>query len=62
LLPTPHAKILRAQEGMLSQIEVAAMVRELNGSISAADSARLRKLIAARVEGYHLQESDSQAG
>ena len=62
LLPTPHAKILRAHEGMLSQIEVAAMVRELNSSISTADSARLRKLIAARVEGYHVQESDSQAG
>jgi len=58
LLPTPHTKILRAQEGMLSQIEVAAMLRELNGSISSADSVRLRKLIAARVEGYHVQESD----
>jgi FlaA1/EpsC-like NDP-sugar epimerase len=59
LLPTPHAKILRAQEGMLSQIEVAAMLRELQGSINDADSGRLRKLIAARVEGYHLQESVS---
>lgn len=60
LLPTPHAKILRAQEGMLSQIEVAAMVRELNGAISAADSDRLRKLIATRVEGYHIQEWDAR--
>ena len=47
---------------MLSQIEVAAMIRELNGSISSADSVRLRKLIAARVEGYHVPESDSHAG
>ncbi|MEH6703145.1 polysaccharide biosynthesis protein, partial [Parasphingorhabdus sp.] len=30
LLPTPHVKILRAQEGMLSQIEVASMLRELS--------------------------------
>ena len=57
LLPTPHTKILRAQEGMLSQIEVAAMVRELKGSIDDADAVRLRRLIATRVEGYHIQES-----
>ena len=62
LLSTPHAKILRAQEGMLSQIEIAAMLRELQGAITDADSVRLRKLIAARVEGYHVQESDSRAG
>ena len=60
LRPTPHAKILRAQEGMLSQIEVASMVRELQGSIIEADTVRLRRLIAARVEGYHVQENDSQ--
>ncbi len=58
LLPTPHAKILRAQEGMLSQIEVASMLRELQGSIVEADKVRLRKLIAARVDGYHVQEGD----
>ena len=60
MLPTPHAKILRAQEGMLSQIEVASMLRELHGSITEADTRRLRRLIAARVEGYHVQEEDSQ--
>ena len=47
---------------MLSQIEVAAMVRELKTSIDEADSVRLRKLIASRVEGYHMQETDSQTG
>lgn len=55
LLPTPHAKILRAQEGMLSQIEVASMLRELQHAITDADTARLRRLIATRVEGYHVQ-------
>lgn len=59
LLPTPHAKILRAQEGMLSQIEVASMLRELQASITEADKLRLRRLIVARVEGYHVQEVDS---
>lgn len=55
LLPTPHAKILRAQEGMLSQIEVASMLRELQNAITDADTSRLRRLIATRVEGYHVQ-------
>lgn len=57
LIPTPHEKILRAQESTLSQIEVAAMIRELQASIMAADRARLRRLVAARVDGYHAQES-----
>jgi FlaA1/EpsC-like NDP-sugar epimerase len=60
LLPTPHTKILRAQEAMLSQIEVASMMRELEMSITYADTARLRRLIVARVDGYHVQEHDSQ--
>lgn len=53
LRPTPHPKILRAEEGMLSQIEVAAMLREVNSALAEGDAARLRKLVAARVEGYH---------
>ncbi len=43
---------------MLSQIEVASMLREFQGSIAEVDKVRLRRLIAARVEGYHVQESD----
>ena len=57
LRPTPHPKILRAEESMLSQIEIAAMLRELQSALSEADSDRLRRLIAARVEGYHTQEA-----
>lgn len=56
LVPTPHAKILRAQEASLSQIEVLAMMRELEVCIMQADTPRLRALIAARVEGYHTQD------
>jgi FlaA1/EpsC-like NDP-sugar epimerase len=62
LVPTPHAKILRAQEAMLSQIEVAAMLRELQASILASDKARLRRLVAARVDGYHVQQGTAQQG
>jgi FlaA1/EpsC-like NDP-sugar epimerase len=60
LRPTPHAKILRAQEAMLSQIEVASMLRELQGAINEADTMRLRRLVAARVEGYHVQSDKSR--
>ncbi|MEM7176192.1 MAG: nucleoside-diphosphate sugar epimerase/dehydratase [Pseudomonadota bacterium] len=56
LMPTPHAKILWAEEQKLSQIEVAAMLREVQACIAEADTERLRTLFAARVEGYHWQE------
>ncbi|MEM7520547.1 MAG: nucleoside-diphosphate sugar epimerase/dehydratase [Pseudomonadota bacterium] len=58
LVGTPHRKILRAQEAMLSQIEVAMLLRELRAAIDAGDEARLRDLIAERVAGYHLQQSE----
>jgi len=47
---------------MLSQIEVVSMLRELQGAISEADTVRLRRLIAARVEGYHVQEDEIRVG
>lgn len=56
LVGTPHGKILRAEEAMLSQIEVAAMLRELTRALEAGDAAALRSLIEARVDGYHRQE------
>lgn len=58
LRPTPHAKILRAEEAMLSQLEVAAMTRELQACVGAGDKDRLRRLIEARVDGYHQQVDD----
>jgi len=62
LIPTPHEKILRAQEAMLSQIEVISMLKELQASIDAADKIRLRRLVAARVDGYHVQVVEQGAG
>lgn len=56
LRSTPHTKILRAEEEMLSQIEVAAMLRELNKALDSGDPYALRRLIEARVDGYHKQE------
>ncbi|MBV0914125.1 polysaccharide biosynthesis protein [Anianabacter salinae] len=52
LVATPHAKILRAAEKSLSQIEVAAMLKELERAITDGDSERLRSLIESRVDGY----------
>ncbi len=57
LQSTPHPKILRASENALSQIEVAAMLREVKMSVSKADAARLRRLIEIRVEGYQRMEA-----
>jgi FlaA1/EpsC-like NDP-sugar epimerase len=62
LVGTPHAKILRAQEAKLNQFEVVAMIKELEASITEADAQRLRNLIVARVDGYHVQTDDSQVG
>ena len=62
LLATPHEKILRAQENMLSQIEVAAMLRELNTAFQNQDKVHLRGIIQKRVEGYHQQIFDEKIG
>ncbi|MFK7837593.1 MAG: polysaccharide biosynthesis protein [Sulfitobacter sp.] len=62
LTATPHPKILCAQEAMLSQIEVAAMIRELQGAIEVGNAKRLRHLVATRVEGYHVQVEGQSAG
>lgn len=56
LRKTPHPKILRAEEAMLSEIEVISMLRELQNAITEANTARLRQLIAGRVDGYHRQD------
>lgn len=53
LCTTPHGKILRAEEGLLSQIEVTAVLRELKKCLEVGDVSGLRALIVACVEGYH---------
>lgn len=56
LRATPHEKILRAEEVMMSQIEVVSMLRELNQALISGDSSVLRKLVKSRVDGYHQQD------
>jgi len=56
LRATPHEKIMRAEEAMLSQIEVASMLRELRDILECGDRIAIRALVAHRVEGYHVQE------
>ena len=56
LRATPHEKILRAQEAMLSGIEVAAMLSELNKILEVGDGLAIRILIGSRVAGYHQQD------
>ncbi|MGB7318467.1 MAG: nucleoside-diphosphate sugar epimerase/dehydratase, partial [Planktotalea sp.] len=53
---TPHSKILRAEEKMLSQIEIIAILRELELILKTGDIRGLRKLIETRVDGYHQQD------
>lgn len=57
LRATPHPKILRAEEAVLSEIEIAAMLRELHVCIAKSDAMRLRAMITKWVEGYHIPES-----
>lgn len=53
LVATPHPKILRAQEAQLSEIEVAAMLKEISSAIITANPELLRQTIKSRVDGYH---------
>ena len=52
MIPTPHSKILRAQETCLSQIEVAGMIREVKNAIEASDPKTLRTTLKTFVNGY----------
>lgn len=52
LVATPHAKILRAEESLLSEMEIVQMLGELQSSLEAGDPERLRKIVEANVDGY----------
>ncbi len=56
LQATLHDKIMRAEEGMLSQIKVALMLQELQAALSRHDRVALRHLVEVRVDGYHQQQ------
>ena len=50
MLPTPHPKILRVQENVLSEIQIANALRALQDAIDAHDAAAARKALARWVE------------
>jgi FlaA1/EpsC-like NDP-sugar epimerase len=52
LVGTPHPKILRAEEAMLSELEVVGMLKELQLCLKENSPHRLRKLMAQCVDGY----------
>jgi len=49
-LTTPHPRILRAQEGHLSEIELAKALRSLSEAIETRDVALLRTILAQWIE------------
>ena len=55
LRATPHEKILRAHEDYLSEIETAAMFRDLREAVATGDKDRVRRNVAKYVIGYHQQ-------
>jgi FlaA1/EpsC-like NDP-sugar epimerase len=57
LAHTRHQKIFCADENILSEIEVASMLRDLRQALSANDEAAALVLIAHWVEGYHQSEA-----
>ena len=56
-LPTPHPKILRAQEGCLSEIEMARAIRELTAATERRDGEAVRGVIERTVDGYRAGET-----
>lgn len=60
LRPTPHEKILRAQEARLSQIEVAGMINDVQKAITGGHADMLRRTVQDYVDGYHRAPSDDQ--
>jgi FlaA1/EpsC-like NDP-sugar epimerase len=52
LCATPHEKILRAEEVMLSEIEIVATLRDLRDVLEQGNVKQLRLLLQKRVDGY----------
>lgn len=59
MLTTPHPKILRAQEGYLSEIEMANALRDLREAIDTHDTLAARSVIARWVEKFEDNTTDA---
>lgn len=53
LLTTPHPKILRAEEGCLSELQMASALRALRAAVAAGDAREARGVIDTYVEGFN---------
>lgn len=60
MLTTPHPKIMRAQEGSLSEFEMATAMKDLRQAIDGGDEEAARTVIARWVESTQLPE-DAEA-
>ncbi|AFO93599.1 putative capsular polysaccharide biosynthesis protein (plasmid) [Phaeobacter inhibens DSM 17395] len=58
LITTRHQKIFCAREAVLSEIEVATLIRGLRQAVAAGDEGVARALIKRWVEGYRAPEED----
>jgi FlaA1/EpsC-like NDP-sugar epimerase len=56
LLTTPHPKILRAQEGSLSELDMAIVLQDLGRAVTRSDAEAARQLARTYVEGFQSQE------
>ncbi|WGW04275.1 nucleoside-diphosphate sugar epimerase/dehydratase [Tropicibacter oceani] len=57
MLTTPHAKILRAQEGYLSEFEIATALKDLRHAVETRDEAAARAVISRWVEQGAMPEA-----
>jgi FlaA1/EpsC-like NDP-sugar epimerase len=57
LITTRHQKIFCAREAVLSEIEVAALIRGLRQAVAAGDERAARHLIERWVEGYRIPDA-----
>jgi FlaA1/EpsC-like NDP-sugar epimerase len=52
LLTTPHAKILRAREASLSELDMAKALQSIRNALATGDAEAARKVAEAFVEGF----------
>jgi len=52
VIGTDHAKIMRAQEELLSEADLAAVINSINLAIEAVDSVKVRELLEEAVTGF----------
>jgi FlaA1/EpsC-like NDP-sugar epimerase len=62
LLTTPHAKILRAHENSLTELDMAKALQSLRNAMATGDALAARAVAAAYVEGYGDLGSLAEAG